>query len=99
MDSGFNLNSLLEIPEQLNPLILSCKNGDLKKVKYYIEEKHHSVNEKDSEGDSVLHWACAKDYLHIVEYLIEKGFNNLKYKIIISLFIFLVLIIFQKMVN
>ena len=64
----------LQNREKLN-LLRTCKNRDLKTVKYYIKELRYSVETRDADKNTLLHIACATDQPAIVQYLLEKGAN------------------------
>ena len=50
-----------------------CRKGELKCVQYLIDEEKVDVNIRDEQGKTPLHYACAKDHLPIVVFLISKG--------------------------
>lgn len=54
--------------EILTKFMLSCKNGNLKKVKELIKNGA-DVNLHDIEGFAALHWAAYNGHLNIVKYL------------------------------
>lgn len=63
----------------VDKLIIAAEDGNLKKVKYYIEQQGISPNAKASYGDYPLHSAARRGNLSIVKYLIKKGAKvNLK---------------------
>ena len=51
----------------------ACTNGDLEKVKKFIENNRESVNRQDKNGYSALHYAARNNYIHICKYLLENG--------------------------
>ncbi|WP_341811169.1 ankyrin repeat domain-containing protein [Wolbachia endosymbiont (group A) of Oxytorus armatus] len=53
-------------------LLSAVKNGDLNKVEDFISQGT-SLEVKDSNGNTLLHYASQNDHLEVVEYLIKKG--------------------------
>ncbi|PVF96836.1 ankyrin, partial [Serendipita vermifera] len=51
----------------------ACQRGDLNIVKNLIESDQASVNERDPQNISPLHWAAINAHLHICRYLLEQG--------------------------
>ncbi|WP_353283954.1 ankyrin repeat domain-containing protein [Wolbachia endosymbiont (group A) of Lypha dubia] len=53
-------------------LLSAVKNGDLNKVEDFISQGS-SLEVKDSNGNTLLHYASQNDHLEVVEYLVKKG--------------------------
>lgn len=53
-------------------LLSAVKNGDLNKVEDFISQGT-SLEVKDSNDNTLLHYASQNDHLEVVEYLIKKG--------------------------
>jgi ankyrin repeat protein len=51
----------------------AAQKGDLTAVKACVENNPDSVNAKDEDGRTPLHWSCRGDYLDLVAYLLDKG--------------------------
>ncbi len=67
------VQTIEQIQSDLNEKLLSAvKNGDLNKVEDLISQGT-SLEVKDSNGNTLLHYASQKDHLEVVEYLIKKG--------------------------
>jgi len=63
-----------EIAVQINmPLHIAARQGDLKTIKYYIENMHVNVNLLDGTESTALMYAAFKGHLHIVKYLVEQA--------------------------
>jgi ankyrin repeat protein len=56
-------------------LILAIQRGDLKQVKYLLEEESLNIERKDSIGNTPFLVSVDSKKLEIVKYLIEKGAN------------------------
>ena len=55
------------------PLHIACRfSGNLELVKYLVEEAGCDINAKGSKDYTALHWACEKNQLEIVKFLISK---------------------------
>jgi ankyrin repeat protein len=50
-----------------------AQKGDLANVKALIEKSPESIDAKDKDGRTPLHWACRGVHLDVVRYLVEKG--------------------------
>ena len=55
------------------PFFKAAVVGKLTIVKYFIEGLKYDVNEKDKDGDTLLHGAAMSGRSNVVEYLISKG--------------------------
>ena len=53
----------------------ASKGGHLPVVQYLIEKENVDINNKATNGASLLHCACRRGKLHIVKYLISQGAN------------------------
>ena len=56
-------------------LVMAVRYGDIRNIKYLIEQKGASVNSRSSDGRSILQWAIWNENDTIVKYLIDKGAN------------------------
>jgi len=53
----------------------AAQNGDLDRVKIFIEQNEKLVNSKDEDGRTPIHWASSTGKDAVVLYLLEKGAN------------------------
>ena len=54
---------------------MNARNGELSKVKGYVEADANSINATDSKGYTPLHWAADWGQVDVVKYLLSKGAN------------------------
>ncbi|XP_075524780.1 ankyrin repeat and BTB/POZ domain-containing protein 1-like isoform X2 [Dermacentor variabilis] len=54
-------------------LFLSCRKGDLARVKYLIEEQESELNVRDRWDGTPLYYACLCGHKDVVEYLLSQG--------------------------
>jgi ankyrin repeat protein len=54
-------------------LTLSCKAGDIAKVRYYVEVMGVPINVQDKWSATPLYYACLCGHYQVAEYLLEKG--------------------------
>lgn len=59
----------------LNDFYEACRKGDIQTVKSYIEKSRDTIDSKDSNNLSGLHYAVVAGHKDIVSYLISKGAN------------------------
>uniref|UniRef100_A0A224YHN4 Ankyrin repeat and BTB/POZ domain-containing protein 1 n=1 Tax=Rhipicephalus zambeziensis TaxID=60191 RepID=A0A224YHN4_9ACAR len=54
-------------------LFLSCRKGDLARVKYLVEEQESELNVRDRWDGTPLYYACLCGHKDVVEYLLSQG--------------------------
>ncbi|XP_077501053.1 ankyrin repeat and BTB/POZ domain-containing protein 1-like isoform X3 [Amblyomma americanum] len=54
-------------------LFLSCRTGDLARVKYLVEEQESELNVRDRWDGTPLYYACLCGHKDVVEYLLSQG--------------------------
>ncbi|XP_056001125.1 ankyrin repeat and BTB/POZ domain-containing protein 1-like [Ostrea edulis] len=54
-------------------LFMSCRRGDLSKLKYLIEQKELELNVRDKWDSTPLYYACLCGHKDVVQYLLENG--------------------------
>ncbi|XP_077501007.1 ankyrin repeat and BTB/POZ domain-containing protein 1-like isoform X2 [Amblyomma americanum] len=54
-------------------LFLSCRTGDLARVKYLVEEQESELNVRDRWDGTPLYYACLCGHKDVVEYLLFQG--------------------------
>ena len=59
-----------------NALFASCNKQSNKEIFKILVSNGANINEKQNNGDNLLHEACKNGRLDIVQYLIEQGFNT-----------------------
>ncbi|CAG0902830.1 unnamed protein product [Cyprideis torosa] len=57
----------------IHELFLSCRRGDLGRVKYLVEQKEVELNVRDKWDSTPLYYACLCGHLDLVKYLLENG--------------------------
>ncbi|MFH1831407.1 MAG: ankyrin repeat domain-containing protein [bacterium] len=67
------LSALMKNCNDLSLLFKAVFYGELKAVKFFVNEKKMDVNEKNQGKYTPLHLAAENGYLDIVKFLIEKG--------------------------
>jgi ankyrin repeat protein len=72
---GILVGSLLAIASLSFPddIHEAAQKGDLSDVKALIEKHPESVDARDKDGRTPLHWACRGVHFEVVKYLVEKG--------------------------
>lgn len=66
------MNWLTSVLTKNNPFVLA-RLGDFEKIKSLIEAKPILLNQKDKNGESLLHKVAGYGHLDICKYLISKG--------------------------
>lgn len=61
------------LPRNTLELFLSCRKGDLARVKYLIEEQESELNVRDRWDGTPLYYACLCGHKDVVEYLLSQG--------------------------
>lgn len=56
-----------------NELFLSCRKGDLVRVRYLVEQKEVDLNIRDKWDSTPLYYACLCGHHDLVQYLLEHG--------------------------
>ncbi len=51
---------------------LAASTGNLKRLKFWIEQKKRNINEQDRKGRTPLHWAAGRGNNNVVQYLLTK---------------------------
>jgi ankyrin repeat protein len=71
---SYKANMYLKDYNHDTPLFVAISNGsqDIKVLDYLLEVDPSALNTKDTNGSSLLHWACVTGSLNKVLYLIEK---------------------------
>jgi ankyrin repeat protein len=54
-------------------IFVCAQTGDLNQLRVLVENQGVSVNLKEADGNTPLHWACFQNHLPVVQYLVEKG--------------------------
>ncbi|XP_062595032.1 ankyrin repeat and BTB/POZ domain-containing protein 1-like [Saccostrea cucullata] len=54
-------------------LFMSCRRGDLQKLKYLVEQKEVELNLRDKWDSTPLYYACLCGHKDVVQYLLENG--------------------------
>ncbi|KAK4025082.1 ankyrin repeat and BTB/POZ domain-containing protein 1 [Daphnia magna] len=57
----------------LRELFLSCRSGNLKKIKYLVEHKEVDLNVRDRWDSTPLYYACLCGHVELAEYLLDNG--------------------------
>ena len=57
----------------MTPLYRACFNGDLKMVKFFVEECGADVNHLTQKGESPLIVSVQRNHKEIIRYLLERG--------------------------
>ncbi|XP_059352345.1 ankyrin repeat and BTB/POZ domain-containing protein 1-like isoform X2 [Daphnia carinata] len=57
----------------LRELFLSCRTGNLKKIKYLVEHKEVDLNVRDRWDSTPLYYACLCGHVELAEYLLDSG--------------------------
>nr|CAH0100088.1 unnamed protein product [Daphnia galeata] len=57
----------------LRELFLSCRSGNLKKIKYLVEQKEVDLNVRDRWDSTPLYYACLCGHVELAEYLLDSG--------------------------
>lgn len=57
----------------INDLFLSCKRGDLQRVKFHVEQKEIELNVRDKWDSTPLYYACLCGHFDLVQYMLENG--------------------------
>ncbi|XP_064604723.1 ankyrin repeat and BTB/POZ domain-containing protein 1-like [Liolophura sinensis] len=57
----------------LHELFLSCRRGDLPRVKYLVEQKEIELNVRDKWDSTPLYYACLCGHKSLVKYLLDNG--------------------------
>jgi ankyrin repeat protein len=65
--------TLLEKPAQEMNLWQASQRGAIDRVKYLLSSGLNSVNERDSERVTALHWAAINNHVSLAHYLLEQG--------------------------
>ncbi|KAF6035878.1 ACBD6 [Bugula neritina] len=58
-----------QVPDHDKDVFDWCKEGNLKRLKETLV--HSSIDSQDENGLSILHWACDRGHISVVEYLLE----------------------------
>merc|ERR1712226_1458027 len=58
---------------QNNDIFISCRKGDLERVRYLTEEKEINLNVRDKWDSTPLYYACLCGHAEVVSYLLENG--------------------------
>eukprot|EP00727_Mastigamoeba_balamuthi_P005448 m51a1_g1522 hypothetical protein (575) ;mRNA; f:440947-444774 len=59
-----------------NDVFEATKVGAIDYIRKFVEQNREAnVNAADSDGATILHWACYKGQPHVVEYLLSQGAN------------------------
>lgn len=61
------------LPRNTLQLFLSCRKGDLARVKYLVEEQESELNVRDRWDGTPLYYACLCGHKDVVEYLLSQG--------------------------
>ncbi len=70
--AGVDLTRRTACRMRYTSLILACINGNLEAVKLILAARPELLLETDALGQTPLMWACSKEHLGIVKYLIEQ---------------------------
>ncbi|XP_046653588.1 ankyrin repeat and BTB/POZ domain-containing protein 1-like isoform X1 [Daphnia pulicaria] len=57
----------------LRELFLSCRSGNLKRIKYLVEQKEVDLNVRDRWDSTPLYYACLCGHVELAEYLLDHG--------------------------
>ncbi|CAG2179848.1 unnamed protein product, partial [Oppiella nova] len=57
----------------LNDLFMSCKKGDVNRVKQLVEQKEVELNVRDRWDSTPLYYACLCGHTNVVRYLLKSG--------------------------
>jgi len=74
MEDELGNENLIEDNED-NEIFFLSSEGNIDKVKEIILNQPELINKKDENGLSLLHWACDRSQLGMVQWLIEQGIN------------------------
>ncbi|XP_060567130.1 acyl-CoA-binding domain-containing protein 6-like [Ruditapes philippinarum] len=69
------MNTDKNIDDRLKTIFDWCKDGDTKRVSKILDNNNVNVDEKDSEGMVLLHWACDRGDTDMVATLLKHGAN------------------------
>lgn len=71
--SQFGCEQTLEEIDFERSIYYACVNGDLGRVKKFIDQDRKWVNHLDKHGYSALHYAARNNFIDICKYLLENG--------------------------
>ncbi|XP_045199189.1 acyl-CoA-binding domain-containing protein 6-like isoform X2 [Mercenaria mercenaria] len=69
------MNPDANIDDELKTVFDWCKDGDIKRVVQLLEDNSSRIDQKDSEGMVLLHWACDRGDAQMVNTLLKHGAN------------------------
>ncbi|KAG4086376.1 acyl CoA binding protein-domain-containing protein [Neocallimastix lanati (nom. inval.)] len=67
-------DNLIEDNES-NEIFFLSSEGNIEKVKELILKQPNLINKKDENGLSLLHWACDRGQMNMIQFLIDQGIN------------------------
>jgi len=74
LEDEFGNDNLIE-DNANNEIFFLSSEGNIDKVKEIIIQQPDLINKKDENGLSLLHWACDRGQMNMVQWLIEQGIN------------------------
>jgi len=61
------------IVEEKEDIFVAAANGNMSLLTTMLDQQKIDINSVDNDGSTALHWACLKNRMEIVKYLLERG--------------------------